>query len=346
MKKFTALLISIFYLLSANMTFAACSNLYFVKNADKSYVKTLVEPQIDTTKYYLQKKDPYFAYTKSKTNDFVVVILQQTGANMFYYFKSSGNNALDRAILKALKDGGLTYEKSLNEKYISLYEVQAQKVLMGNNISYDFSEPKPATPQYTSTTANKVQNNTLKGYVGKIDKGTTFKAYLQTPLNTATASVGDSVTAILSEDWVFNGSVVAPQGSVVSGKVKKARHATIGTVNGRVVIDFNNLTSTEGKVYNISTEAVDFTVTNEGKLGRTAKTVATGAIIGIVGGLLYALLSDGDTSYGKAVAVGAATGAVGGAVKEGIEAGVDAEIPVYTELDLTLTKPMNVTFQY
>ena len=346
MKKFVALFISVLYLLSANMTFAACSNLYFVKNANKDYVKTLVEPQIDTAKYYIQKKDPYYAYTKSKANEFVVVILQQTGANMFYYFKSSGNNSLDKSILKALKDGGLTYEKSLNEKYISLYEAQAQKVLMGNNISYDFSEPKPVSPQYRSTTANNVQNTTLKGYVGKIDKGTTFKTYLQTPLNTATASVGDAVTAILSEDWVFNGNVVAPQGSVVTGSLKTARHAKLGSINGRVVINFNRLTTTEGKVYNISTDVVDFTVTNEGKLGRTAKTVASGALIGLASGLLWALLSSGDTSYGQAMAIGAATGAVGGAVKEGLEAGVDAEIPVYTELDLTLTKPLSVTFQY
>lgn len=344
MKRFLALFISVFYYMSSTMAFGACSNLYFVKNADKNYVKSLVEPQIDTSKYYIQRKDPYYAYTKTKEPDFVVVIIQQTGSNLFYYFKSSSNNALDKVILKALKNGGLTYEKSLNEKYISLYETQAQKVLMGS-INYDFSEPKQNTPQYNSTSANKVSNNTLKGYVGKIDKGTSFKTYLQTPINTATANVGDAVTAILSEDWVFNGNVVAPQGSVVSGSLKTARHAKIGSINGRVVINFNKLTTPEGKVYNISTEAVDFTVTNEGKLGRAAKTVASGALIGLAGGLLIALLSS-DHNYGSAMAIGAASGAVGGAIKEGVEAGVDAEIPVYTELDLTLTKPLSVTFQY
>ena len=346
MKKFLALFISIFYLLSANMSFAACSNLYFVKDANKNYVKSLVEPEIYKSKYEIQKKDPYYAILKTNGADYVVVILQQTGNNLFYYFKSTNSNVLDKAILKSLKSGGLDYEKTANEKYITLYEAQAQKVLMGST-NYDFSEPKQVQqPQYTSTTANRVQNTALKGYVGKIDKGTTFKTYLQTPLNTATANVGDSVTAILSEDWIVNGSVIAPQGSVVTGTVKKARHATIGSINGRIVINFNNLTTTEGKVYNISTEAVDFTVTNEGKLGRTAKTVATGAIIGLVGGLIYALLSDGGTSYGKAVAVGMASGAASGALKEGVEAGVDAEIPVYTELNLVLTKPISVTFQY
>ena len=344
MKKFLALFITVFYLFSSNMAFAVCSNLYFVKNANKDYVKSLVEPEISTTKYNIQKKDPYYAILKSNGSDYVVVILQQTGGNLFYYFKSSTNNALDKNILKALKNVGLEYEKTANEKYITLYETQAQKVLVGNT-NYNFSEPKPAQSQYKSTSSNKISNTSLKGYVGKIDKGTSFKAYLQTPLNTATANVGDNVVAILSEDWVVNGSVIASQGSVVNGVLKTARNAKIGSINGRVVINFNKLTTTEGKVYNISTEAIDFTVTNEGKLGRTAKTVASGALIGLASGLLYALLSS-DHNYGSAMAIGAATGAVGGAVKEGFEAGVDAEIPVYTELELVLTKPLSVTFQY
>ena len=118
MKKFLALFISIFYLLSANMSFAACSNLYFVKDANKNYVKSLVEPEIYKSKYEIQKKDPYYAILKTNGADYVVVILQQTGNNLFYYFKSTNSNVLDKAILKSLKSGGLDYEKAYCGDYV------------------------------------------------------------------------------------------------------------------------------------------------------------------------------------------------------------------------------------
>ncbi len=345
MKRFLALFLALFYMLSTNTCFASVSNLYFVKNIDKETVKSIVEPIIDNGKYSIHKKDPYYAILKSDNSNYIIVILQPTGSNLFYYFQSTDNNSIDKNILKALKKANITYEQTQNQKYISLYESQAQKVLMyDGNVQYDFSEPKQNTNTYTQQQQPQ-QSTTLKGYVGKVDKGTTFKTYLQTPINTATANKGDSVTAVLTDDWTYNGHIIAPQGSVVTGTLTKARHATYGSLNGRVVIDFNKLTTVDGKTYDISIEAVDFTVTNDGKLKNTVKNVAAGAAIGALSGLLVALLAR-DVSYGSAIAIGAASGAGIGAVKSGVEAGIDAEIPVYTELDLTLSKSLSVSFQY
>ena len=345
MKKLLSLFLVLFYLLSINTCFAYESNLYFVKNIDKQTVKSIVEPLIDNGKYNLNKKDPYYAILKSDTSNYIIVILQPTGNNLFYYFQSTDNNTINKNILKALKNANITYEQTQNQKYISLYETQAQKVLMyDGNVKYDFSEPSQNTNKYVPQQQPE-QSTTLKGYVGKVEKGTTFKTYLQTPVNTATANQGDVITAVLTDDWLYNGHVIAPQGSLVTGTIKKARHASYGSRNGRVVIDFNKLTAVDGKTYDISTEEVDFTVTNDGKLKSTVKNVAAGAAIGALSGLLVALLSR-DASYGASIAIGAASGAGIGAIKSGVEAGIDAEIPVYTELDLTLSKSLSVSFQY
>ena len=346
MKRFLALFLALFYMLSINTTFASVSNLYFVKNIDKETVKSIVEPIIDNGKYNIHKKDPYYAILKADASNYIIVILQTTGSNLFYYFQSTDNNVVDKNILKALKKANITYEQTQNPKYISLYESQAQKVLMyDGNVQYDFSEPKQNTNVYTPQQPQTQQSTTLKGYVGKVEKGTTFKTYLQTPINTATAYKGDSVTAVLTDDWTYNGHIIAPQGSVVTGTLTKARHATYGSRNGRVVIDFNKLTTVDGKTYDISIEEVDFTVTNDGKLKSTVKNVATGAVLGALSGLLFALCAR-DANYGASIAIGAASGAGIGAISSGIEAGVDAEIPIYTELDLTLSKPLSVSFQY
>ncbi|MBR1908544.1 TrbI/VirB10 family protein [bacterium] len=344
MKKFSVLFLILFYFLSVNTCFAAVSNLYFVKNIDKSTVKTIVEPLIDNGKYNIHKKDPYYAVLKADASNYIIVILQTTGNNLFYYFQSTDNNTVDKNILKALKKANITYEQTQNQKYISLYESQAQKVLMyDGNVQYDFSEPTQQKNVYTPQ--QTPQSTTLKGYVGKVEKGTSFKIYLQTPINTATANKGDTVTAVLTDDWTYNGHIIAPQGSLVTGYLSKARHATYGSLNGRVVINFNKLTAVDGKTYDISVEDVDFTVTNDGKLKSSARNIAYGALWGALGGLVVALCSR-DVNYGSAIAIGAASGAGLGAVKSGVEAGIDAEIPVYTELDLTLSKALSVSFQY
>ena len=123
----------------------------------------------------------------------------------------------------------------------------------------------------------------------------------------------------------------------------KARHATYGSRNGRVIIDFNQLATPEGKTYNIETEKIDFTVTNEGKVSRVASNVAVGAVVGVLGGLLVGALS---RNVGPAAAIGAGVGA-GTALIGGVaERGVDAEIPSFTEMEITLTKPFSTTVSY
>lgn len=146
------------------------------------------------------------------------------------------------------------------------------------------------------------------------------------------------------QDLVYNGVVVFPQGSLVYGTLTKAVHASYGSRNGKVVIQFNQIVTPENKTYAISTDKVDFAVANDGKVKSVVTSAATGAIIGALGGLLYAALSGGD--IGKATAIGAGVGAGTGLAGAAIEQGVDAEIPSFTELELVLTKSVNVTVSY
>lgn len=342
MKKFISLILVLLYFLSANACFADVSNLYFVKNTDKNVLTGIVENSCVSEKYTLLKKDPYYAILTSDNSKYAIVILQKTGVNVFYYFQSNGNNKLDKNILKEIKANNIVYEQSFNDTYLDLFKPQAQKVLFNQeNQTYDFENPVQQSQQVVQT--SKPQSSTLTGYVAKVAVGSTIKTYLQTPINTANASVGDAVTAVLTEDWVYNGNLIAPQGSVVNGTLSKARHATYGSQNGSVSITFNQLITPENKVYNISTEKIDFSVSNDGKIGSSVSTVVKGAVAGLLVGLLFAALSSSDSrNYGRSSAIGAATGAGAGLITAVAEAGVDAEIPIYTEIELKLTKPLSV----
>ena len=189
-----------------------------------------------------------------------------------------------------------------------------------------------------------VQNNTLRGGVAKIASGTKLNVYLQTSINTATANKGDQVIAVLMQDLTYNNVVVFPQGSLVYGTLTKAVHASYGSRNGKVKIQFNQIITPENKSYSISTEDVDFTVSNDGKVKSVVSNAAVGAILGAVGGLIYAALSGGD--IGTAAAIGAGAGAGVGLAGAAVERGVDAEIPSFTEMELVLTKQVSVTISY
>ena len=135
---------------------------------------------------------------------------------------------------------------------------------------------------------------------------------------------------------------VAPQGSLVYGTLTKARPATYGSRNGRVIINFNQLVTPDNKTYNISTEEIDFTVSNEGKVGNSLKSAAGAAVAGALVGLLVGALTGGE-HIGRNVAIGAGVGAGSSVIYTTAERGVDAEIPSFTELDITLTQPLSVT---
>lgn len=343
MKKIFAIFFTILYLISSNSCFAMVNKLYFVKNSSKDLVKPLIESELSKQKYVFNQKDPYYAVLNK--DNYIVIILQKSSENYFYYYLSNNNSKANKNILKGLKNNNVNFEESFNNFYISNFDSQAQKILTNTMTTYNFDEHTYSQNSAKQQSVAKKDNTVLRGYVGQVAKGTTFNAYLQSPINTATAQVGDVVTAVLTENWTYNGCIVAPQGSLVSGSLIKARHATYGSMNGRVVINFDNIRTPDGKSFNISTEKIDFTVSNEGKISKSAQKVVTSAIVGALVGLLIGALSS-DASVGSSVAVGAGVGAGGALITSTAEQGVDAEIPTYTEMEITLIKPLNVILKY
>lgn len=350
MKKFIALFLALL-LTTLNGAFAF-SEVYYLKNATPSAIQPSVLNAFYSQDFkVVDNKNPYYAISTKNPQDYAVVILQQSGNNSFYYYQSNNNKKINKYIIRAVKRAGIDYEQSYNVNIIGTFDDIAKRIVStaGSQTqnTYVFNDNEPAySSSYTSATtqtAKKQNSNTYKGYVANVESGTKINVYLQSAINTSSAVEGDRIIAVLTEDLTYNGYVIAPQGSLVYGILTKARHATYGSRNGKVIIDFNQLVTPEGKTFNIETEKIDFTVTNEGKVARVASNVAVGAVVGVLTGLLVGAISG---HVGPAAAIGAGVGAGSALIGGTVEKGVDAEIPSFTEMEITLTKPFSVTVGY
>ena len=339
MKKLFASLVLLFFL-STNSCYAF-SELYYFKNIKTAAIEPLVNMSLESQNYEIVKSNPYYAVS-SDGNNHAIIILQQSGDNMFYYYEADKNTKINKKILKEGKRQNIVCEQSFNKSIISIYDGLAESLTAnsGKEKTYSFDEPeetffKPVEePKYKKSQA-------LTGYIAQLSAGTTIPVYLQSSINTATATKGDNITAVISDNVLYNGSVVIPQGSLVYGTLTVARHASYGSRNGRVVINFDKIVTPENQVYNISAETIDFTVSNDGKVAESVKNVAVKAAAGAVVGLLLALVTDGNV--GRSVAIGAGVGAGTGVATSAVERGVDAEIPSFTEMELTLTSGLSVS---
>ena len=345
MKRFIALLLTFFFAATSNCY--AFSALYYVKGIKTTYMQPIVENSFAANNFYLTKQNPYYGISQ-KGDDYVVIIMQQSGDNMFYYYQSEENLKVNKAVLKELKKQGITVEQSFNTSLIEIYDNLASEVTAKTETlkTYNFEEPQTNAFEPPTQQVQQYQQQTAyKGYVAQLNAGTKFQAYLQNAINTATAAKGDQIVAVLTNGLTYNGQEVAPQGSLVYGTLSKARPASYGSRNGKVVINFNQLVTPDQKVYNISTEEIDFTVSNEGKVGESFKSAAGAAVAGALVGLLVGALTGGD-HIGRNVAIGAGVGAGSSVIYSTAERGVDAEIPSFTELEITLTQPLSVTVGY
>lgn len=350
MKKIFALILT-FLTLTLNSAFAF-SELYYLKNTDADKIKPMVTRSIQDRDFSLIKQNPYYAKSRTDSSEYVVIVLQQSGNDVFYYYNSNNNKKINKDILKTIKNYDIEYEQSYSANILGIYDGIAQRTLNSGVSTNDYSFDQPERVVHLSGYPANVQSSqqqpavqtTMKGAVVHVAAGTKIKVYLQNPINTSSAQKGDSVVAVLTQDLRYNGHTVAPQGSILQGTLTKARPAAFGSRNGRVIIEFNTLITPDNQQYSISTEKIDFTVSNDGKVQRTITHAATGALIGALAGLLVGAL--GDPSMLAATAVGAGIGAGAAMIGDVAERGVDAEIPSFTEMEVVLSRAVRMAVSY
>lgn len=345
MKKIIALVFVFLYFFSSNMCFAL-SELYMIENSNKSYIESKIENVLTKKDYTIKKTNPYLALSNKNPGSNIIIVVEQSGGNLFYYFEANNDKEqkVNKAILKQFRKDDVSYSEYFNSSYMQYFSETAQNTILGKQKTYSFDTPQIKVNTQPTVQVKK-EETSLKGRVMSVGKGTTINVYLQHAINTATARVGDSVTAVLKNNWVTRDSkVIAPQGSVLYGKLIEANSARRGLRNGNVQISFNKLVTPDGKTYTLSTDSIDFDVTNEGAVKSTVKEVAVASIIGGLAGLVLAATSDKNLASGAAIGAGIAGGF--SLINNTAQKGIDAEIPAYTELDVDVLRNINIIINY
>ena len=225
----------------------------------------------------------------------------------------------------------------------------SNSVYAGANFSYQQEQPVNTYNSYNAAPmAQYPQNNVLQGNVVMVPAGTSVKANVTTVLSSEYLTTGQGVTLSLNNDFYYAGKLVAPAGSYISGTVVEASKAKHGSMNGKLCIRFNMITTPYGTQIPIAamikTDDGTGVLVGGTKMDVTkeyAKDVVVGSAAGALSGVVFGALAGG--SVGRGAALGTAVGAGGGLAKSVWDKGNNVEIPAGAAIELMLTQPMTVS---
>jgi len=159
----------------------------------------------------------------------------------------------------------------------------------------------------------------------------------------ANVEIGDTFTSTLVDPvYSSNGVVLAPQGSIVTGRVTHVQRAQKNGKPATMDVSFVSLKLPNGYVRQINGSLTEFTSSsgsgsdNEGTLTakktshRKAKFIGGGA----AGGAVIGAIAGG----GKGLAIGAGVGALAGAIGGRVKKGSEVKVPSGTEFGVILNQ--------
>lgn len=163
----------------------------------------------------------------------------------------------------------------------------------------------------------------------KVKKGTDFDIALQTTINSANLVENGTIAASLEEDIIFKSNIIAPQGSIVYGKVLKVRQSRGFYGKGFMQITFDEIMLPNGEVLNFSGNVIKI----KAKGNRTIR-IGGDILLGTITGALAA------ADLPMLAPVGAAIGLLIAVLEAADTKGLEVEIPAGTALTIRLIKPL------
>ena len=134
---------------------------------------------------------------------------------------------------------------------------------INNNSQQDYTKKRrqteikthtPLTEVNVPTLKDEVQNNTytqiktpsLNGYIVNIPAGTKFNVTFDSGIYSGSLEKNDRLTVRLTDDFRYNGKLIAPAGSLVYGIATDAKNAGLAYGSGLIEIAFNEIITPEG----------------------------------------------------------------------------------------------------
>ena len=88
---------------------------------------------------------------------------------------------------------------------------------------------------------------------------TTIKSRLNSDIHSSKSTVNDVVTTQLIEDWTYGPKVIAPEGSLIVGKITNKKKPTFAMGDAKLYIDFNKVIRPDGVEIQIDSKPVIIT---------------------------------------------------------------------------------------
>lgn len=210
-----------------------------------------------------------------------------------------------------------------------------------NNESTNYSpiELKQETPINLETVTRS--NKTLTGSVIEIPTGTTFSITFDSGINSGSLEKNDRLIASLSKDFVYNGSLIAPAGSLVYGNATYAKNAGYAYGSGALEISFNQIITPDGNMIEISTEKIYFESKDE-RVKKMTRDILIGAVGTMLVGAAFTAMGECDCNVSdKNLLLYGGIGALGGGIRGALQRGKDVDIPDGSIIELKLSQPLN-----
>ena len=181
-------------------------------------------------------------------------------------------------------------------------------------------------------------NNVLTGSVVYIQDGATFTAMLLSDINSSSLTNNDSISAELDADWIYNGNLIAPAGSILNGRAVDTKQAGYAMANGQIGLLFDEIMTPDGNIIPLKTNKVYITGNSTRALNIT-KRVAGGAATGLLLSAISMLLGADPTS---AIIAGTSIGAGAGAISAISTRGEEINLIEGSQLEIMLVEPLTV----
>ncbi len=225
-------------------------------------------------------------------------------------------------------------------------------MVLALSVSFMFSLNAFAKSNFNYSTPVSAQDESnLSGYAVYVPSGVTTSAVLTDEINSQSAIVGQSIKAILVDDFIYNETLIAPKDSVINGVIVQNKKAGFANRNAQVQVKFTTITTPYNQTIPINANIM--TEDNSGILkGGTkkdaavdyTKNVALGAGSGAALGTAMGALSSG--SVGKGAVYGTALGAGIGLLKGVADKGDNVLIPSNSQINIYFTQPITLNSQY
>jgi len=175
--------------------------------------------------------------------------------------------------------------------------------------------------------------------------GTTLDMVISTPITTGVSVTGDEFYGKVSKDYLVDGKVVIPKGTIVHGIVEKMQDARRAGRNGYIRTRFDYMITPDDR--EIAIEGKSTTEDSKGKavakvVGRAAGYTAMGGVVGAVMVLKYGGLAAAAASNGYALAGGAAVGGALGLTSAMVTRGHSAMLEQGAEIRVKLAEDLNL----